>query len=735
MTTPSRPGGRVALALAVFVLAFASQLPFFDRWFGLLDEGYVLSIAEDVRGGALLYRDVTVDAPFPAAFHLLAWWFGVAGTSIRASRWLAVTGFAVFATALALVARAVLSGRATAAFVVVLLAYRVLAFPHWQAYSYSLLAATAAATAAAVLLGAARTRSLARLGLAGLVAGVAIAARQDLGVAVTTTLCLLVLALPWLDVPRPRAAEAVAPALAFGSGAMVVVVAILGWFAAHGALKAMIEQTVIFPLTAVTTLRYPALPSLWPVFGQDTALRAEVSSYLPPIITTLWWNPCPTCMLSNLGRGIVWQRTWLWDLLLKLCFWAPLVAVLVATARWLPAARRGDRDTASTPRLLVLALAAGFLLAFNEPRDWVHLMMVCPPHLLLMAVLVSDLDRRISALAARRLRLAAGAAVATLAAVALALVVDLRRVVAYPMPTPRADVFADPMNGPVVEDVLAWVEEHVPPHAPLPVFPSQPMIGFLAGRPALAGYHVIGPLHGQERDARLISALEAEDVGHVVYSVLQGSHAGRFQDNAPALFEALVARYEIERVFSRDVLGPILLGLRRREPATPGTRLRSLAYPTEGGRWETWPFDAVLTQPVGDAHAPSVQRMSLEVPLTESLLRLAAGVNPEQWFGNPTGPVTWTLGLEGEGDEPPSTLWRGTLDVRESVADRGWRPFEVDLSAQAGHPVVLTFTVESAAPIAAGFAGWRDPTFVAGAGMRTAGENPVLAPPADGTRQ
>ena len=66
-----RPGGRL-LALAAMVAAVAIQLPIFDRWFGLLDEGYMLSLAAEIRRGQMLYRDVYVDAPFPAAFYLLA---------------------------------------------------------------------------------------------------------------------------------------------------------------------------------------------------------------------------------------------------------------------------------------------------------------------------------------------------------------------------------------------------------------------------------------------------------------------------------------------------------------------------------------------------------------------------------------------------------------------------------------------------------------------------------------
>ncbi|HUE30091.1 MAG TPA: hypothetical protein VMR79_04410 [Verrucomicrobiae bacterium] len=95
------------LTLGVALAAVAVQLPIFDRWLGLLDEGYLLALAEEVGRGKLLYRDVYVDNPFPGAIYLVAAWLRVTGPSIWAARLLAVGVFAVFATLLFRAARAV----------------------------------------------------------------------------------------------------------------------------------------------------------------------------------------------------------------------------------------------------------------------------------------------------------------------------------------------------------------------------------------------------------------------------------------------------------------------------------------------------------------------------------------------------------------------------------------------------------------------------------------------------
>src|SRR6266480_4765410 len=78
------------LTASVGLAAVAIQLPIFDRWLALLDEGYLLELADEVNRGKLLYRDVYVDAPLPGAFYAMAAWFRVAGTSIWSARLLAV---------------------------------------------------------------------------------------------------------------------------------------------------------------------------------------------------------------------------------------------------------------------------------------------------------------------------------------------------------------------------------------------------------------------------------------------------------------------------------------------------------------------------------------------------------------------------------------------------------------------------------------------------------------------
>ena len=135
--------GTAALVLQTFI---------FDRWFGLLDEGYILAIADDINRGKVLYRDIYIDAPFPGAFYLLAGWFRLIGPSIWASRLLVVAAFTILVICVTRIASVLLPRAGALAVVVVLLCYRVWAFPHWQVYNYSPMAAAALTAAVTVVL-------------------------------------------------------------------------------------------------------------------------------------------------------------------------------------------------------------------------------------------------------------------------------------------------------------------------------------------------------------------------------------------------------------------------------------------------------------------------------------------------------------------------------------------------------------------------------------------------------
>src|SRR5437899_2824392 len=504
--------GREALStLGVALAAVAIQLPIYDRHLALLDEGYLLALAEEIARGKLLYRDVYVDNPFPGAFYLVSAWLRVAGTSIWASRLLAVGAFAVFTTLLFRAARAVMPRAWALGFAGLLLCYRIWAFPHWQIVSYSSLSATFLAGAVVLVLGAHA------LG-AGACVGAAVLCKQDYGLGVGAALGLAILL-------APERTGKVRRALAFAGSVALVVAPALLYFAAHGALRPFFDQTVVHPLRAAAT-----------------------------------------------GRA----------------------------AQVLPSAALG-----------------------------------------LLALLSAELGR------------------------------ELRHAFDWPLASPRAGVLADAHNGPLLDELLAYIDAHAPPGAPVPVYPLQPMLEFLAGREGAGGVHVIWPGQDPARHERIIADLEARDVRLVIYSFSHYASLGSFRENAPRLFEYLARHYAIERVFAHEPFGPLWCALGRRpQGPPPGTALPG----SDGLVPALWSFTPVLAERVGTPDAPVVARLPLDVPPEQPRLDFAYGIDPERWLEAPSGPFTFTVTVDG------ALVFRASVEPQRRPEDRAWRPASIDLA-------------------------------------------------------
>jgi hypothetical protein len=696
----SRSSGGLAAPIVMAAVAVLAQLPIYDRWFSLLDEGYMLALAEDVRRGFVLYRDVYVDNPLPAAFYVLAGWFGILGSSVWASRVLAVAIFAVFAACVVRIATFVLSRFGVVAVGALLLVYRIWAFPHWQIYSYSSLAVVAITAATAILMDA-RDRRGALLA-AGALIGLATLSKQDYGLTVGAMLGLFLLVRPLLAPVAARRHVGTRAATTFAAGGAVVVLPVLVAFGIAGALPALLEQTVLVPLRGATSGTYPGLPPLIPLFAQDHVLRDGIGSYFPAILLTLRWE--------SIAAGWAYRETARWDVALKLAYYAPLVVSTLAAFAWLPVVGRARAGTTGEEplarRLLLLAWTGGFLLTLKPPIDWVHLMMIYPPTLLVAAVLIADAGRRVG----RPLRIVgaglAGLAIAGALAASVDLGAELRSANRYHMTRPRGGFWTDERYGPIIADVLDYVAATAPPGAPVPVYPVQPMLDFLAGRETAAGFHVIWPFQAPDRDERIIADLERRHVGTIIYSLSQYAHLGSFRDNAPRLFDYLVDHYDLVATFSRERWGPLLTALARRPPPrSPWLDPAAVLSPRGAGHAARWPFAHVVAVDVGTTDAAPRALLPLQVPRGAPILDFAYGINPDRWLTLLDGPFRFTISV----DDTP--VFHATLDPMHHLEDRRWAAGSIDLTPWAGRDVTLALGVRGPESLAgdgdlAGFASW-----------------------------
>jgi hypothetical protein len=703
--------GPVGVGVAVLLL----QLPIFDRWVSLMDEGHILQFADLVARGGELYRDATLIA-FPGCFYLLAGLFEIFEPSVRLARWTVAVEFALLVALVYTLLRGWLATHFVWLGVGLLLLYRIWAFPHWQMYSYSTTALTLIAASLVTLLAAVASPDARpdrwRIPLAGLLAGLAVACKQDYGGAAVLAQNVVLFA-AWRSAPGTSAAEnRLGPRLAAFNGAgLLVGLAIALHYTSQGLLGEMLRQTLWNHLVGIATFEYSSLPPLLPVFGQVPEIRSTYgfAVYVPAILFSMDW--------PRVSASFLYQQTFLWDLAIRGLFYGPYVYAAAALARvvW---RRRAlyDADTrANALRELALAsLAALLIFTLHKPKDWVHVAVMYWPLLVLLTVHLDAL-RRARPRAARALLLAGAlpAALATLYTGTLAWQLHARH--DTPLAGARAGVRVTAPEAGVIGDAIDYLVERTPEGSQVAVLPYFPLLNFLAERdaPHRSAYVLWPAEEVPGRQAQIATALEATLAPNLLYHFTQWIQFPRVDEFAPELFSYLVDHYTMDRVFTDDGWGYMMAGLAREAAHTAGTPLfaddlagaalyveAADASPrrlgdTERGEWlrrEVWPFRPVLALRPRSGGYRSVVSKRLRVP-AGARLETGIGVNPQRWFKFPPSWVRFAVRIEQEGRR--EEIFSRTLDPHRVGAERGWFDISLPLDAFTGREVKVELVTET----------------------------------------
>jgi len=694
---PLLPAAAIAAASVLF------QLPFFDRWWSLMDEGHMLQFADVVANGGELYRDATV-YPLPGAFYLLAAAFRAFEPSILLSRWIVVIEFGLFAALAWLLLRRLVSVPFALLGVACLWLYRVWAFPHWQIYSYSTTALLVFLASLLVLLAALERDDRRLLGLSGLLYGLGVFCKQDYGAAaLLATLAVLgVHARAWEPARRggfwARLAVFLLPAALVGG--------LTGLhFLRQGLLPDLLQFTVLNHFVGMTSYEYATFPDLFPLLGQDPALRGPVAVYL------YWPALVVTADLASIRQSWWYANTGLGELVLRVFYYGPYLLLLLGGVRlWRrrDLLRKPERRGAQLRELALYALAASLVLlvTLNRPQDYVHLAVLYWPLVLLAVVYLHDASRgRVRALPA----LLALAAISAAGAYTARMVAALRAQYDTPIPLERAGVRARPVQARFLADLIREVREASSPAQSVAALPYAPLLNFLAERrgPHRAGYIVWPFPEIPDRDAAVVEGMERDQTPVVVYT-----YSGHFPTFPPfdvyadGIHDYLVERYEIAQILSYDVWDAIYAILRRSEPAEGGGRPLPAADATV--RWTDragataevsaeraadrfrsgdWAFEPVWTLHAEGGTSIEL-RVDVEVEPGERL-RTAVGLHPKDWSMIFPTPSHFAIDVEADGVR--ETLYERALEPTYQPGDRGWFPVEVELERFAGRRVRLAF--------------------------------------------
>jgi hypothetical protein len=696
-----------------------------------MDEGHVLEYADLIDRGGLLYRDATC-YPLPGAFYLLAWTFRLFDPSILVSRWLVCLEFAAFAAlAYALLRRLVPSPWPWLG-VALLWLHRAWAFPHWQIYSYSTTALLFQLASLLLLVRYLGSGSLAALRGAGLLFGIGVFCKQDYGAAALLAACAT-LAL------QPRAQGAPLPrrfAEFVGAGAAVGLVAALH-FLWQGQLGRVVQQTALNHFIGMSSYEYPGLPSLWPLFSQDRALRelGGVHMWVPGLLVAAGSD------WAWLFGNRLYTETPLFELAVKLGVLVPLAWLgALCFRQW---RRRADlRDPAHATRALqeraLFHFAAALLLLgyVVKPQDYVHLAVLTSPLLLASVPWLAE------ALAPRRLARRAAATALALAALATVwLLASMRAQHSAPLAGPRAGVYARPEQARMLGELVDYVKQTTAPGEAVGAMPYLPIALFLAERfaPHAASYIVWPFPEYPDRDQRIADALEQQATPLVLYNFTQFPSLPPMPEYAPQLYAYLVEHYEMERVFSEALLGLRVGALRRADPPGGVPLMRDLgegelyseSYDGSQSRIrgerrrgflarQVWPFRPVLALRPRPFGARSVRALRVRVP-ERARLESAVGIHPDAWFHLPTSATTFEVRAIAGGKS--QTLFARTLDPQRILDDRGWFEIDVDLASYAGREIVLELSTAASDPSGSSLrmGGFAEPRLVSPAAEQNVG--------------
>lgn len=643
----------------------------------LLEEGYIVHIAQRLVAGDVLYRDVvTFTGPLP--FEALALLFRIFGERIEVGRFAVCLLHALACgAAFALVRRASPGWPAHAA-ACALACAPVLLFPLYSMYFYSTLAGSFSFMAGHAALRGLRSPAWA-LAAGALVAAVALS-KQTVGVVLALAL------LGALAVASRRADEPVSgrPVRAFVAGGLAVAVLTLLAYAASGDLVAVLRSLVVLPLSLRETFDAPYI-NLWPPGRLAPDILDKWTFYLPYLGALFTRDAKEPAALAV----AVTQALFVLPLLAAAC------TAFAAARRRLPAAT-----------LIQTAVFAGLCANLFPRTDWGHLVFVLPAA---MAQLMSLVGRPPDARAplGRAATIASGALIAALAVGAAAQGRLLHRVTEQGSWGPH--VHQRPINrslrGDAIPAVIRYIRAHTEPGEPIFVARAEPLLYFATDTTNPTPYGGVIPGLHEEQQVAILEGLER--VRYVVMSEIDHPFFTYYRDELPEVEAYLERHFEVARPFTlkRTWLLVLERGADRGATAidlmSPDLDVRAFT------RSEAGLVDAAGAElPRLPNHHNRRPRPFAIGPLGGGLdhafvvpagarLQLGAGVDElvglrDRFVQPPDSEVVISIAEEGDAGDATGFVELSRTAILDGRRDaRRWVPVEVDLSDWEGRRVVL----------------------------------------------
>jgi hypothetical protein len=521
---------RGGLVAGVAVLALLAQLPSFDRSAVLVDEGQLVSIADRILRGEVLYRDVYTGI-FPGIYYATALLLDVFGHDVLVTRWAQVLVNAATVACLGLLGLRVMRPAWAALAPVLYVALVIVGFPGLTMFNYSPLALVLALFALLFLLRYLESGRPVEGVAVGLLLGACGIVKQNFG---GLGVLALGLGLVWGRRGGPLAGRSLAAAFLpiLASGAALGA-ALLGAFAAAGALPDLFHATVL----AMGESQMDAFSDPFPpVFGPHP-------QHDPRFVFVY----TPAALFNYLVRGETIFGVSISPLLrgasIRLAYGGTLLTLLAGVVLlWLDRAGGSPERRRATRAVVVFALL--FFLGIFPSAIWSHLAFILAPVLLVLG-LVGD---RVSSWIEARSRLATWGWRGVFAALALGALLlgwrislDLGRWYPEPLGLTRAALRVSPDQRALLGGATRFLERCARPGEPVFVAPDMPLVYFLADRHNPTPFDLVIP--GDVDGPAIVERLAQTSTRCVVYNPKMYLQFAPFDELFPEVARHLETAY------------------------------------------------------------------------------------------------------------------------------------------------------------------------------------------------
>lgn len=526
----SRPE-RQAVAIGVVVASLAVWLSLWlaGRTEPIGDEGGFLAAALRLRRGEVFYVDL--DAYWTAGCaYLLAFAMDLFGERLATARLLAAASYGAMAGSLFAVALRVSDAGRALRFGLLLVCLKVVAWPALTAYYHTDLAFAAACVAIAVLVSPARIGAGA-LFAAGLAAGAAVLTKHNVGLYVLAAAGAVAL----------RRGAGLRGLAALGAGALALVLPPLLYFAAHGALDALLWSTIGRPLAGyLPTSGVSFLPPL--AWWQAGALEDRIHYSVSPLLILARSG----ALRGTPFEGLAGPTS---ELVVRAVYSGVLIVGVAALGFALRRGNEGPRER----RLVDLTILTLGVAASLFPRaDFAHVLNVAPLVGVLGLGLLAHASREASGPWLRRAEIAFVMACVVVCG-AIAWAHQSRR--SHLLDLPRARVRVPPELA-YLEPLARGIAAEVPPGETIFVYGHDAHLYFLTGRTYPWRFLQLYPGQAGEEDGALARLLRDRPPARVLRTYV-GAMAGLppIRRYAPEVDALIRERFvEDRRFFARHPL-------------------------------------------------------------------------------------------------------------------------------------------------------------------------------------